>query len=239
MVNTFLQTVNTDYENHLFFDLSGKEGDDARLAKYADLDVLGSQDMNKMITYAEFDPREGKEVYSAEYQVLQTVYYPIWVVAVESEGEKRYSYIADCGDEVNMTVAYNQAMLEDIARQIKGSRRYLRGLFDMRFGLWSWLVIAAICFVTGIIMNLDRIVAGGAIRSMGPFTVSFLICIVIHYIIYAIALRAVGIHSENDPLVDGLSVGARKAEFLKNLVIITATALPIIMTTTLVIIDKI
>ena len=227
------------YENHLFFDLSGKEGDDARLAKYADLDVLGSQDMNKMITYAEFDPREGKEVYSAEYQVLQTVYYPIWVVAVESEGEKRYSYIADCGDEVNMTVAYNQAMLEDIARQIKGSRRYLRGLFDMRFGLWSWLVIAAICFVTGIIMNLDRIVAGGAIRSMGPFTVSFLICIVIHYIIYAIALRAVGIHSENDPLVDGLSVGARKAEFLKNLVIITATALPIIMTTTLVIIDKI
>ena len=227
------------YENHRFFDLSGKVGDDARLAKYADLDVVGSQDMNKVITYAEFDPSEGKEIYAAEYQVLQTVYYPIWMVVVEYDGEKRYSYISDCGDEVNMTVAYNQAMLEEIARRINSSRKYLRGLFDMKFGLWSWLLISAICFVTGIIMNIDKVIKGVAIKAIGPFTVSWIVCLVAHYIVYAIALRVVGIYSENDLLADAFDVSVKKAEILRKLVILTATALPIIMTTSLVIISRI
>lgn len=225
-------------KNSKFFDLNGREGDNARKAEYADLEILGSQDMKKVITFKEFKPEENREVYSAEYQVLQTVYYPIWVVVVECEEKEIYTYISDCGDEVNASIAYNQTMLEDVTRKVRRPRRFFWALSDVKFFWWSWFVVAAICFLFGIAFNADKIVDGVVIDSLKPFISSAVVSILLHWIIYSLALKQIGVYSDTNPLIDGVEIGAIRAEFWRILFVISMSVFPVVITAFIITYDK-
>ena len=225
-------------QNKSFFNIKSQEGDDACKEKYSDLKVLASNDMYKVITFSEFKAEEGREVYAAEYQVLQTVYYPIWVVRVEFGGEERYTYISDCNDTVNMTIAYNQSMLEDIAHKIRKPRRFFWKLSEMKFYFWSWLIIAAICFFVGIVLNVDYIVKSKAISATKPIILSASISMLIHWGVYLMAHKVIGVNSETNPLIDGISIGEKRAEWYKTLFLMTLSVIPMVISIFFVLVDK-
>ncbi len=224
--------------NEEFFDVGAHNAFDAHDEKYKDVTVLGSNDMARVITFAEFGATEGKEITQAEYQVLQTVYFPIWVVRVESDEEIRYTYISDCTDTVNMTVAYNQSVLEDIAHQIRKPRKFFWRLADIKFYLWSWLVICALCFATSIILNLDIITQYKHIEATGPLFVGILGALFLHAAVYFISYKVIGVNNETTPLLDSITIGVKKAKFFWVLFVLTYTVIPVAITAALVLIDK-
>lgn len=224
--------------NEEFFDLSSHSADDAHNKKYKDVTVLGSNDMTRVITFAEFGATEGKEITQAEYQVLQTVYFPIWVVRVDSDEEIRYTYISDCTDAVNITVAYNQSALEDIAHKIRKPRKFFWRLSEIKFYLWSWLVICAICFATSILMNLDIITQYKHIEATGPLFVGLLGALFLHGVMYLISYKVIGVNNETNPLLDSITLGEKKAKFFWVLFVLTYTVIPVVVTAALVLIDK-
>lgn len=224
--------------NDDFFSLSSHHAEDARDEKFKNVTVLGSNSMERVITFYEFGADEGKEVTNAEYQVLQTVYFPIWVVRVESDEEIRYTYISDCSNTVNMTVAYNQSVLEDIAHKIKKPRRFFWHLSDIKFYLWSWLVICGICFATSIVLNLDIITKYQHIEATGPLFVALLAVLFLHWAMYFIAYKAIGVNSETNPLIDSITIGEKRAKLYTIFFILTYTVIPVVFTAALVIYDK-
>lgn len=225
--------------NKNFFSLGSHSADDARQEKYRNMTVLGGNNVERAITFEEFGPSEGKEITQAEYQVLQTVYYPIWVVKVDSEDEIRYTYISDCTDAVNMTVAYNQSVLEDIAHKIRKPRKFFWRLNDIKFYLWSWLIICATCFATSILLNLDIISHYKHIEATGPLFVGLLGALFLHWAMYILAYKVIGVNSESNPLIDSITIGEKKAKLFQILFILTYTVIPVLATAALVIWDKI
>lgn len=224
--------------NEEFFDEGSHSAFDAHDEKYKDVTVLGSNNIERVITFAEFKADEGREITQAEYQILQTVYFPIWVVRVDADEEIRYTYISDCTDEVNITVGYNQSVLEDIAHQIRKPRKFLWRLSEIKFYLWSWLVICALCFATSILLNLDIITQYKHIEATGPLFVGLLGTLFIHWVMYFLTYKVIGVNSETNPLIDSITIGERKAKFFWILFVLTYTVIPIAATAALVIIDK-
>ena len=225
-------------QNKKYYQLNGNVGDDARKEKYAQCDVLGSGDINRIITFTEFEPEEGKEVVSAEYQILQTAYCPIWVACVQNGGEDRYTYISDCTDTVDLSMAYNQSELEDISRRLRKPRRFFRKLSNMKFYLWSWAIITAICFVVGMILNVDRMVEGKAIQSISPFIVAAVVSALLHWLLYLIASKTIDNQGDLNPLIDGLTIGETRVKILKELFILSFTFLPMVLTVIITLISK-
>lgn len=228
---------NESYNNKRFFDLNNNEGDDARKSKYANITVLSNNNMNKVITMNEFDNANSGDVYASEYQVLQTVYYPIWKISFMFDGEERVSYLSDSEDFANLTVAYNQNELEEISHNIKQVRKFFWRLGNAMFWLWSWIPIVFLSFVTSIIVNVENILNGYALDISRGMALGIVISVLVHWLIYYVTCKAIDVHGEQNILVDSIKIGEKKATFFKYLFVLSISVLPIVLTAVLEILD--